>query len=502
MSKLFDYQWRINNLYKIQTKDRGLLPFRRNYFQRILEAHRIKMRKEGRPERNVILKARRLGSTTDACVESIDFALFRTYKNTFLMADKDSNSKKIFRMIKTIYRSVPNMVDTGHGIWKKPDAIRDNVKEIFFKGTNTIIEAGLEFRGDTCNRLIMSEAAHNDHEERCVAVLPSVPKSGDIIIESTANGATGFFHDQFWKAKSGESDFTAFFFGWNQDPDNAIFVDDDFVLDSGERDYMGKFNLTVQQMAWRRQMISMLGQSFVQEYPIIPEEAFLHTGRSVFDRLKIINWPTQKPLRTDRRGDLKIWHEPKKGEKYFVGVDPALGVLVDEGRTDYSVIQVLDKDMNQVAEYRSKIPIYDLHEEVLHVCKMYNNAYVVIEMTGVGVAVISEMRKKYPSNLIHRPRNPTHRNEKVTKEAGWSTNVKTKPLMINALQELIDKEEIFVYSDIAKQEALSYVREDNGSTNAQPGRHDDTVMALALAVQAYIRCPYKVEQNTTYNISL
>jgi hypothetical protein len=73
--------------------------------------------------------------------------------------------------------------------------------------------------------------------------------------------------------------------------------------------------------------------------------------------------------------------------------------------------------------------------------------------------------------------------ENLTQKMGWQTNLKTKPLMIDKLAEFIREYHIGIYSDLLIGEAFTYVIEDNGKTNAQPGCHDDTIMACAIMLQ-------------------
>ena len=66
---------------------------------------------------------------------------------------------------------------------------------------------------------------------------------------------------------------------------------------------------------------------------------------------------------------------------------------------------------------------------------------------------------------------------------GWNTNVKTKPLMIDKLAEFIRELYLGIYSDLVISECFTYVINDNGTTDAQEGCHDDTVMALGILLQ-------------------
>jgi hypothetical protein len=68
---------------------------------------------------------------------------------------------------------------------------------------------------------------------------------------------------------------------------------------------------------------------------------------------------------------------------------------------------------------------------------------------------------------------------------GFRTTISTKPMIIGNLKRAIEEDDININSDVIVQELRTYVSADNGSTNALAGNFDDTVMALAIAFEAY-----------------
>ena len=61
------------------------------------------------------------------------------------------------------------------------------------------------------------------------------------------------------------------------------------------------------------------------------------------------------------------------------------------------------------------------------------------------------------------------------------TTARSKPLIIDRLNAAIRDDDITISDADTIQELKTYVVEDNGSTNALAGCHDDRVMALAIA---------------------
>ena len=66
---------------------------------------------------------------------------------------------------------------------------------------------------------------------------------------------------------------------------------------------------------------------------------------------------------------------------------------------------------------------------------------------------------------------------------GWPTNARTKPIMIDDLAEAIAEGHLLIHSSGLVDECFTFVTTDTGSQEAQPGKHDDRVIAAAIAWQ-------------------
>ena len=492
--KIFDRDWRINHLYKIQTKKAQLVTFQRNHVQQILAKGRAAARAAKKPIRELILKSRQHGITTDACVESLDTALFSTNVNVAIIANKRENVQRIFRKIKLAYDKIPELYQLADGrLWRKPEANTNNVNELSFGEHGSKIYVDIKVRGDTIHRLHVSEAAFvPESVERIGSTMEAVPKQGEIILETTANGAAGYFYDLWCDAEEGENEFKPIFFGWNQDPDNRLEVPKKFVLTKEEQAIKAKHDLDDQQICWHRQKKKRLKGIFLQEHPLEPEEAFLFSGRPVFDREKLALLPVGDPERTLMGGRLKVWHLPVVGDHYIMGIDVAEGKSVEspettegEGGSDWSVIEVINwRTGDQMAEWRGKIPYTKLPDVIRKIGSWFNWAYAVPEKNNHGHYVVPELLRIYPKNLVYlRRRDEDYRGKKKGREYGWTTTATSKPVMINDFVKEIDDGDICIYSRQLQKECFRYIIEDDGKTNAQNGYHDDCVMAFALALQ-------------------
>jgi len=69
-------------------------------------------------------------------------------------------------------------------------------------------------------------------------------------------------------------------------------------------------------------------------------------------------------------------------------------------------------------------------------------------------------------------------------------------MIIGNLKRAVEESDIEILSDVIVGELRTYVSAENGSTNALTGNFDDTVMALAIAFEAYRTHQHKLTDNT------
>ena len=120
--------------------------------------------------------------------------------------------------------------------------------------------------------------------------------------------------------------------------------------------------------------------------------------------------------------------------------------------------------------------------ELAKLGKFYNQAYIGVERNNHGLTTLSTLKKEEYWNLFFT-KTYDKIADSVTQKIGWDTNNKTKPFMIDKLREFVREYHLGIYSDLVISEMFTYIIEDNGSTNAQPGSHDDTVMSIGILLQ-------------------
>ncbi|TCL26827.1 hypothetical protein EV691_12932 [Azotobacter chroococcum] len=274
---LRDKLWRLNNLYFITNKQGKKVRFRMTAEQ--LEYF------EGLHTRNIILKARQLGFTTEQCIIQLDAALFESAKCA-LIAHTLNDAKRLFReKIKFAYDHLPAEIKLAN------PARNDAAGELVFaKGGSLYVSTS--FRGGTLRYLHVSEfgkiCAKFPHKAREIVTgaFEAVATDCFVTIESTAEGRAGYFFEysqtaekqQLARQPLGKLDWKFFFFSWWKNPEYAITPNG--PLPSRLVDYFAELEAkhsietTPEQRAWYHAKEKTLGEDMKREYPSIPAEAF------------------------------------------------------------------------------------------------------------------------------------------------------------------------------------------------------------------------------------
>lgn len=494
-----NWLWRLvdSGFYKIQTKVAGELIRFPPYAEQLQIINAMESWK-----RFIILKCRQIGISTLFLLWHLDATIFTSNTTTAIIAHDHKALRRLFKIIKIAYENMPDSVllDSGE-TWHKPPAKYDTKYELEFEGINSRIYVALEVRSDTVHRLHVSEAAFMKMaEDVLTATLGAVPDDGIVSIESTANGIGGIYYEMWEDATEDdtESPYAAFFFGPQH---HKGYRDDSYnlkklraSLSDYEKKLMEEHDVPLACIAWRRRKLTdkAVRKKFKQEFPFFPREAFLHTGRSVFDQEMLEDWILARPIKSKMENRLLYWEMPSKGRRYILSCDTASGRGMEasledddmkEGGTDYTVIQVWDpKKLKLVAQFRAKWPYAKAHEPLLQLAREYNDAYIIVEATDHGLTVLNNIEKSdYPKTLIHSERTYDKRTKKMTKKLGFYTNNKTRPLIIDELAVNIEEGMIRCHSRRVQSECFRFIVHDDGKMQAMNGYKDDCVLGMAIA---------------------
>lgn len=492
---LIDFPLYAKHALKIRTKDAEIVPLVLNRAQRIfLDKVEAQLRASGRV-RAIILKGRQQGLSTAVGAR----LMWRVSQNRALkalvVAHKSDSTRALFDMTRRYYDNLPPILKPSKRYSSRAELVFDKLESAYMVAT-----AGGDniARGETLQLLHLSEVAFwpkATAQENLNALLQAVPETGgtEVYIESTANGVSGVFADMWRGAVAGENGYTPIFIPWFvQDEYRAPDVPDDFERTPDEDKLVALYGLDDHQLVWRRRKIAQNGLDlFKQEYPCNPDEAFLTTGRPVFDPEKIANRLREigEPIRReslnisgtafepDPRGELLIYHEHDPCETYTIGADVAMGVRGG----DFSVAQVLDGKRRQVAVYRAHVHP-DLYATVLRVLGLrYNTAYIAPEVNNHGLLTTTRLARDLEYPAVHQTVVYDHVLERETTRLGWETTVKTKPMIVDELRAAFRDNKIELNDRQTLEEMRAFVVTEEGRLEAETGHHDDCVMALAIA---------------------
>lgn len=260
MKKNINTKKYIEEYVKIRDKNSNIIRLKFNEPQQRYYNTIRKLKKANKPVRIIILKARQMGFST--ATEAILFkeTATKTNINTAIVAHKEDSTTNLFNMSKLIYNELPNEI--------KPEKKASNAYELVFNnkngtGLNSKIKcmtAGGEGigRSDTINNLHLSEFAfwQGDKKQTLLGLLQAVPNNSGtiVIIESTANGFE-YFKELWDNAVEGRNDFIPIFVGWNELQEYQMPYTG-FKLTKEEIELQKLYNLTLEQLTWRRWCIA------------------------------------------------------------------------------------------------------------------------------------------------------------------------------------------------------------------------------------------------------
>lgn len=489
-----DYALYARHALKIRTKEGDIRPLVLNAAQRYFLERVEEQRAATGKVRVIILKGRQQGLSTAVGGR----LMFRTTQNrarkALVVAHKAESTRALFDMTRRFYENLPAPLKPQKRYSSRTELVFDLLESGYMVAT-----AGGEgiARGETLQYLHLSEVAFwqkSSAQENFNGLIQAVPEVPDteVYIESTANGVTGVFADLWRGAVAGENGFLPIFIPWFWQDEYRAEVPPDFERTPDEETLAATFGLDDQQLVWRRRKIATNGpELFKQEYPCTPDEAFLTTGRPVFDQEKIAQRLREvgPPLRRmslnisetafddDPRGDLWVYANPEPTGTYTIGGDVAMGVRGG----DFSVAQVLDGHKNQVAVYRGHIHP-DLFARVLEqLGRMYSDAYIACEVNNHGLLTNVRLAKDIGYPNVHQTVVKEHTLDRETTRIGFETNTRTKPMIVDELRAAFRDGLVRINDRATLEEMRAFIVTEEGKLEAEPGYHDDTVMALAIA---------------------
>ena len=487
-----DFPFYAKSALKIRTKEGDIAPLDLNPAQQILQdAVSKQIASEGKV-RVIILKARQQGLSTYTGGYLYYAVSQQPARKAMVVTHHSDSTRALFDMTKRFHENCPEILKPHTKYSSRRELSFDVLDSSFVVATAGGDSVG---RGETLTHVHASELAFwnkSTAQDIWNGLIQAVPntKGTAIFVESTANGVTGTFYDLWRGAVDGTNGFVPVFIPWFTDPDYREPVSKTFERTPDEEDLADKYNLDDEQLMFRRRKIAQNGiDLFNQEYPAQPEDAFLNTGRPVFNPEQLTQClddakdvKERLALEADefvfnRRGELTTYINHDSGEQYVVGADVAMGVR----NGDYSVAQILDSKKRQVATWRGQVHP-DYFAEVLYALgTYYNEAFICVENNSHGILTCTRLGKDMAYPNFYTEVQHDKITDRETVKLGFSTTAKTKPLIIDQLRAAMREGEIELNDKTTIREMLTYIVTESGAMEAEASCFDDCVVSLALA---------------------
>ena len=408
---------------------------------------------------NVILKSRQLGISTLTAGYALWMMTFQSDRNILVIAIKQEVAKNLVTKVRVMHSNLPS--------WLRAECVEDNKLNLRFgngsqvKAISATEEAG---RSEALSLLIMDEAAFIDKAETIwTAAQQTLSTGGSAIILSTPNGVGNLFHKIWVDAEEGNSDFNFIRLPWHLHPERN--------------------------QDWRDEQDKLLGPSqAAQECDC----DFISSGQNVIDG-QTLEWYKetycQEPL--EKRGidgNYWIWEVPNYTKDYVVCADVSRG----DG-SDYSALHVIDiENVTQVAEYKGKLSTKDFGNFCVQVATEYNDALLVIENNAVGWATIQVAIDRDYRNLFYTSKdlhyvdvqhqmNNRYRSQDKSMVAGFSMTMRTRPLVIDKLDQYFRERSVIVRSNRLIDELFVFIYR-NSKAEAMQGYNDDLVLSFSIGL--------------------
>ena len=461
-----DLTWRdllIAAFLKIRGRDGALVPLRPNPAQRAYSAKR-------RGGHDIILKARQLGFTTYIAARFFIATITRPGTLTVLVAHDLDSAQEIFQIVRRFAENLPQRLREGC-----LQTSRANVRQLVFPALDSQfrVESAADEncgRGLTIQNLHCSEVARWPGD--AAATLASLRASfagsrGALVLESTPQGASGCFYDEWQRA--GETGAQKHFFPWWWEPAYRRAQSCETELTDEESELRQTHGLSPEQIAFRREMRSSFRSLAPQEFAEDPVGCFLASGDCVIDLEIVSSRLVELAAPADLRdnGRLQIWFQPLPDREYIIGCDPAGG----GSSGDYACAQVVDRASGlQCAELRGHWPPREFAARLAELGREYNDALLAVERNNHGHGVLAHLNDRYRNIFSHGG------------QPGWVTSVSTRPRMIETFSAMLAECPALINSRVLLEECRTFVRRNDGSATAASGAHDDCIMAMAIAL--------------------
>jgi hypothetical protein len=440
------------NYVKIVNVDEGLINFRMWPFQE-------EMLGLFQKNRFVITKCpRQVGKTTTTVAYLLHATIFEDSQNCAVLANKGSLARDILAKYQLAYENLPHWLQQGVVTWNKGNVELENGSKIIAASTSSSA-----IRGGSFNIVFLDEFAfvpNNIANEFFNSVYPVISsgKKTKIIIVSTPNGMN-LFYKLWMDAQNKKNNYIPFEIHWSHVPG---------------RD-----------QAWREETIRNTSErQFAQEF----ETEFLGSTNTLISGTKLQQLVYREPLVTHDM--LRIFEHPVKEEEgakidhlYAITVDVSEGKNLDS--SSFSVIDISQTPYKQVAAYNSSSISPILFPTVIYnAARMYNNAYILVEINNnpqVADTLHQDLEYENLLKIYTGNKKPQQLSGGFARgvQMGLKMSPQVKAIGCSNLKTLIESDKLQINDFTTYSELTTFVQQKN-TFKAEEGTNDDMVMSLVI----------------------
>jgi hypothetical protein len=443
-------------------------PLRANAVQRAFE--------QGRGRQNIVLKARQMGITTWVAGRFFLKTITARGVMSVQVAQTREAAEGIFRMVQRFWECLP--VELREGPLRRS---RSNVGQMCFPELDSefrVMSAADENagRGLTVQYLHCSEVSRwpGDAAATLAGLRAALAPGGEMVMESTPNGAYGCFYEEWGRGvdqrsicQDDDRVVRHFFPWWMEEAYVAAPVVGE--LRDDEQRLVLAHGLAAGQIGFRRGLEASYRGLRSQEFAEDAESCFKATGECCFDVASVETRlaEVREPLETRRGGALQVWLPFLAGKEYLVAVDTAGGGA--DG--DFAAVQVIEVESGlQCAELQQRLGTLELARVSAELAREYGGALIAVERNNHGAGVLAYLdsvdryARVYEQNGV----------------AGWLTTAGSKPGMVSRMGALLVESAEMFFSKRLLGECRTFVTMAGGRVGAVNGAHDDCLMAMAI----------------------
>jgi hypothetical protein len=317
-----------------------------------------------------------------------------------------------------------------------------------------------------------------------LSVLEAASKAQEILIESTANGAQGWFYEQI--QNKDKSVYQIHFFPWYKTSNCELEAPKNFDYeprDNWEKNLISQHKITPNQLHWWRSKIETHGlDNILQEYPIDLVSCFRTKTASFVtqedDLWLMTNIVEPRTIKEIDGVPISIWDEPTS-ESYIMGVDCGYGTGGDN-----SVFYVLNSSGKIVCSgVSSELRPSQFAAVSMKVAEEYNYALLVVEKQGPGQSAVDYLQDNGYQNLFKHDDKDYY---------GWNTNNVSRTRMFYHITNYIQSKDCPIpdLGLVSELRTLVINKHQLGERpEAKRGNTDDRVLAFGIAISVWHSIP-------------